>query len=314
MLTIHRAERADPLVLALAELLAVPPVAAGFDPFMPEVVSVPTRGIERWLTQQLSAHLGAAGNRDGVCANVEFPSPTRLISEALALASGISPATDPWAPSRLVWPLIGVVEAAIEERWLEPLTRHLREDGQHRYARLAQIARLFGDYAVYRPALVEAWARGEQGGVGGQLAAGWQPELWRRLREAVGVPSLAERLDPACARLRHEPDVLALPSRLTLFGLTRLPATHLRVLEALAHAREVHLMLLHPSPALWEHGQAANRLLASWGRDVRGLQSLLRGVENAADVHHPMPARYGAETLLSVIQAQVRADRPGQAP
>jgi exodeoxyribonuclease V gamma subunit len=310
MLTIHRAERADPLVLALAELLAVPPVAAGFDPFAPEVVSVPTRGIERWLTQQLSAHLGASGSRDGVCANVEFPSPARLISEALALASGISPATDPWAPSRLVWPLIGVVEAAFEERWLEPLTRHLREDGQHRYARLAQIARLFNDYAVYKPALLEAWARGEQGGVGEHLAGAWQPELWRRLREAVDVPSLAERLDPACARLLEQPDVLMLPSRLALFGLTRLPATHLRVLEALAHAREVHLMLLHPSPALWERGEAANRLLASWGRDVRGLQSLLRGVKNAADVHHQMPAGDGAQTLLSVIQAHVRANRP----
>jgi exodeoxyribonuclease V gamma subunit len=310
MLTIHRAERADPLVKALAELLAATPGAWEFDPFTPELVSVPTRGIERWLTQQLSVHLGASGKRDGVCANVEFPSPTRLVSEALALASGISPATDPWAPSRLVWPLIGVVESAAAEPWLEPLSRHLRDDGQHRYARLAQIARLFTDYAVYRPELLEAWARGEPGGVGEQLAGSWQPELWRRLREAVAVPSLAERLDPACARLREEPEVLALPARLTLFGLTRLPATHLRVLEALADGRDVHLMLLHPSPALWEHGKAENRLLASWGRDVRGLQSLLRKVPGAVDLHHPMPAAGVAQTLLSVIQAHVHEDRP----
>jgi len=53
VLHIHRAERADGLADALGELLAV----ALDDPFAPEVVSVPTRGMERWLSQRLSASL-----------------------------------------------------------------------------------------------------------------------------------------------------------------------------------------------------------------------------------------------------------------
>ncbi len=37
---------------------------------------MPTQGIERWLTQRLSGHLGARpGAHDGVCANVRFPFP-----------------------------------------------------------------------------------------------------------------------------------------------------------------------------------------------------------------------------------------------
>ncbi len=72
MLHIHRAERADALVGALRDLLTVPLD----DPFAPEVVAVPTRGMERWLAQRLSASLGAApGRDDGVCANVDFPPP-----------------------------------------------------------------------------------------------------------------------------------------------------------------------------------------------------------------------------------------------
>ena len=72
MLHVHRADRADVLVEALGTLLAEPPR----DPFAPEVVCVATRGMERWLTQRLSGVLGTtAGRRDGVCANVEFPSP-----------------------------------------------------------------------------------------------------------------------------------------------------------------------------------------------------------------------------------------------
>ena len=89
MLHLHRSERADGLVEALAELLREPPA----DPFAPELISVPTRGMERWLTQRLSTALGTTpGRADGICANVGFPSPRRLVDEAVAVASGIEPA------------------------------------------------------------------------------------------------------------------------------------------------------------------------------------------------------------------------------
>src|SRR4051794_36624337 len=107
MLHIHRAERADALVAALRDQLAVPLA----DPFAAEVVSVPTRGMERWLTQRLSGSLGAsAGRIDGVCANVAFPSPRRLLGDAVAVASGIEPDADPWLPERAVWPLLEIAE------------------------------------------------------------------------------------------------------------------------------------------------------------------------------------------------------------
>src|SRR5436190_1342429 len=65
MLHLHRADRADALVGALSGLLAEVPA----DPFAPDLVAVPTRGMERWLTQQMSARLGAqAGRADGICA------------------------------------------------------------------------------------------------------------------------------------------------------------------------------------------------------------------------------------------------------
>jgi exodeoxyribonuclease V gamma subunit len=309
MLVIHRAERADVLAATLAEMLAdVSP-----DLFAAEVVAVPTRGIERWLTQRLSARLGSRGGAgDGICANVEFPFPGTLVAESLALASGIAPDRDPWPPARLVWPLIDVVERALEESWLEPLARHLLSGREQRYARLAHVARLFDEYAVRRPELVEAWARGESGGVDERAAAGWQPELWRRLREALGVPSLAERLGPACTALEANPALVALPSRVALFGLTRLPVSHLRVLQALAAGRDVHLLLLHPSPAMWSKDEAENRLLASWGRDVQGLQALLRGL---GEDRHDEPAHEAAPaTLLEALQADIREDRPPPGP
>src|SRR6202034_2225846 len=92
--------------------------------------------------------------------------------------------------------------------------------------------------------------------------------LWRLLRARIGRPSPAERLVDACQRLREEPQLLAYPHRLSLFGLTRLPASYLDVLEAMGAERNVHLFLLHPSPALWERlepgvGPTSRHLLRS---------------------------------------------------
>ena len=324
MLHIHRAERADGLVAALGELLADPLP----DPFAPDVISVPTRGMERWLTQRLSASLGATpGRSDGVCANVEFPFPYRLVGDAVATASGVDPETDPWSPARAVWPLLDVVGECLHEPWLRSLAIHLgpADDADRRARRFATVrhlAELFDRYALHRPSMVCGWARGE---VDLPDEAAWQAELWRRLRARLAPPSPAERLEPACERLRADPALSGLPERLSLFGLTRLPAGHLDVLRALAAGREVHVFLLHPSPALWDKigerepvvrradddtaALADNRLLASWGQDAREMQLVLGTHEHVAH-HHPVDP--GGDSLLARIQADVRADRRPQ--
>ncbi len=333
MLHVHRAERADRLADGLAETL-LEPLA---DPFAPHVVAVPTRGIERWLTQRLSTRLGTTGDRqDGVCANVDFPFPGRLIQAALAAATGIDPDNDPWLAERSVWPLLAVVDECLDEPWLATLARHLEgsrgdpEDPMRRFGAVRHIADLFDRYGVHRPDMVRAWAAGAVGAADGSDA--WQPELWRRLRARIGAPSPAERLAPACERIRGEPALLEeLPARLSLFGLTRIPRSYLDVLAAIADQRDLHLFVLHPSPALWETVAAelqsgppitnrredrtaaapVNRLLASWGRDVRELQLVLASAGEGADHQHALPD-VEPGTLLARIQSDIRR-RPSAA-
>ncbi len=357
MLHIHRAERADALVDALGALLEAPPD----DPFASELVAVPTRGVERWLAQRLSGRLGTSpGGADGVCANVAFPSPRRLTGDAVAAASGIDPATDPWLAERIVWPLLEVVEDALDEPWLGLLATHLggdtgagAPDASRRARRLSavrHVAELFDRYAQQRPQMLLAWASGEDVDAGGGALgadACWQAELWRHLRVRLAdSPDPATRLDAACRRLREDPDVVDLPRRVSLFGLTRLPAANLQVLGALAAGREVHVFVLHPSPVLWSRVAAAlagasaagggalagrasprrrsddptahlptNRLLASWGQDARELQLVLGTVTGEAPVEHHHATAGADATLLARIQADMRADRsPPGAP
>src|ERR1700712_4263886 len=116
-LHLHRAERADTLAQALAELLSDPLD----DVFAQEVVAVPARGVERWLTQRMSHNLGRrAGRAGGICANVRFPSPAALLAEVAGVADH-----DPWAPDAAGWPLLDVIDAAADQPWCAALAAHL---------------------------------------------------------------------------------------------------------------------------------------------------------------------------------------------
>ncbi|MEP6981545.1 MAG: exodeoxyribonuclease V subunit gamma, partial [Nakamurella sp.] len=322
-LFVHRAERADRLVDALGELMAQPLA----DPFAVEVVAVPAKGIERWLTQQLARRLGRRdGRADGICAGVRFPSPTRLFTELLDVGD-----RDPWAPDSLVWPLLDVIDAAAGEPWCDVLSIHLGVGAPEselvhrrgrRYAVARRLAGLFHDYATQRPGVLADWAAGrDTDGFDGPLASdlNWQPELWRRTRARI------DGLDPV-DRIRAAVDTgtADLPERISLFGPTRLPAAHLDLVDAVAEHRDVHLWLPHPSPVLWQRIAVVevpavirrdadptlltpeHPLLSSLGRDSRELQLAL-STRPSVDRHHP-----GAEpppTLLGRLQADLRDDR-----
>ena len=319
MLLIHRSERADALAAALGELLR----RATGDAFAPEVVAVPSKGVERWLAQQLSHVLGARGV-DGVCANVLFPSYKRLLDDAVSTAhDGYAEAVEHWAPERAVWPLMNVIDlCAPNEPWCSVLATHLGVDGSgdtgRRFAVAGKLAHLYDRYGRSRPEMIRAWQNGQDHDeTDSDLPQdlGWQAELWRRLRVEIGHPSPAELLEDACAKIADGPPF-------SIFGATRISPARIAVVKALAVRRDVHLWLHHPSPVLWDavnggqeqpgrrRGQrpvVENPLLTSMSRDVRELQQLLNAVPHG-DQHHPIPApRPG--TVLGRLQDELAHDR-----
>jgi exodeoxyribonuclease V gamma subunit len=100
-----------------------------------------------------------------VCAHVDFPSPRRVVGQAVAEASGVDPDADPWEPERAVWPLLEEVDASLDEPWLALLAGHLGEEGDaaaraRRFSTVRHLAGLFDRYALQRPAMLRAWAEG----------------------------------------------------------------------------------------------------------------------------------------------------------
>lgn len=317
-LHLHRAERTDVLADGLGALLAQPLD----DPFAMELVLVPARGVERWLSQRLSHVLGRGTGADGVCAGVEFRNPHSLIAELTGTADD-----DPWAPDTMVWPLLEIIDENLDEDWCRTLAIHL---GQHeqsdaerdlrlgrRFAVARRIAGLFSSYARQRPQLLTGWLDGTDHGL--PTDVDWQPPLWRALVDRMAADPPHVRHEKTLVRLRESPSDL--PPRLSLFGHTRLPVTEVELIEALSTHHDLHLWLPHASDGLWRalnaergaiprrddtsHRAVGHPLLATLGRDLRELQ---RGLpahpatdEHLAGVTHPA-------TLLGWLQSDIAAN------
>lgn len=316
-LHLHRAERTDVLADALGALLANPQT----DPFAQELVLVPARGVERWLSQRLSHVLGRSRGGDGVCAGVAFRSPGSLIAEITGAADA-----DPWSPDALAWPLLEAIDGALDEPWCRTLATHLGHfdtgpEAELRRARRYSVARrlagLFASYASQRPQLLADWLGGAPGDLDPDLA--WQPELWRAVAALVPADPPHIRHRHTIARLREGP--ADLPARLSLFGHTRLSRTDVELLEAVSDHHDLHLWLPHPSDRLWRgltgvHGVVRRRdddsrraahhpLLETLARDVRELQRTLP-VQPATDEF--ICATTASDTLLGWLQSDIAAN------
>ncbi|BCI51670.1 RecBCD enzyme subunit RecC [Mycolicibacterium litorale] len=322
---LHRAERTDLLADGLGTLLSTPLS----DPFAEELVIVPAKGVERWLSQRLSHVLGRGSGDDGVCAGITFRNPRSLIAQIMGGSSGTGE-DDPWAPDALVWPLLEVIDDNLDQPWCTTLATHLGhfEHGEERelrqsrrYAVARRLARLFASYARQRPQLLVDWLAGGTADLDDDLR--WQPHLWRALVGSIPADPPHIRHAEVVARLRESPSDL--PERLSLFGHTRLPATEVELLEALATHHDLHLWLPHPSDDLWTsltahrgpvrrrddttHRDVGHPLLATLGRDLRELQRSLPADPRTDEyLHRPAGPAAHPDTLLGWLQSDIAAN------
>ncbi len=322
---VHVGSHPDALVATLAERLRADPL----DPFTSEIIAVPTRGIERWLTQRIALELADVAG--GIAANIEFPSPQEFIRHMIGQLPELSASFETWEGPAFRAAVMAVIDDELHQPWMVVLRRHLAATTSSRMAAAAKISRLFVSYARRRPTMISSWAAGGEVGPSGEALDDhqlWQPRLWRALRERIGLPSVPELGLAALGPLWD--GGADLPKRLSVYGLTATDPFDLAVFEAVGRTTDVHLHVLHPSPALWEavagHGavdlergadtsvrEAAHPLLRSWGRDSRELQLVLSeaGLTGAGEHVHlqatpaPVPV-----SLLGRLQADIRDNQP----
>jgi exodeoxyribonuclease V gamma subunit len=248
----------------LADRFAEVTTAAPPPPFVPETVLVLSRGMQRWLTLQLSERLG-------VCANFEFPFPAALVEKMLRAFVPEMPNPMPFTPEAMTWAIYRELPRLLGEkpklfaRIATYLTTSNDEIDELRAYQLSRrIADTFDHYQVYRREMVLAWE--DEEALPDDENEAWQALLWRAIGERWSGMHLARCHSLFSERLLAA-DTLpeGLPRRISLFGISSLPPLQLTVLTAISRLAEVNLFINDPSGARWEKKAEGerNRLLES---------------------------------------------------
>jgi len=260
-------------------------------PLAPEVIVVQSRGMQRWLSMELA-------RSSGVCANVWWPFPNAFV---LDIFSRILPRfTQPalFEKDAMTLRIIDCLPGLLELGGFSRIRDYLQGDtaGMKLYQFSSMMANIYDQYVIFRPELVLGWEEGGAAPAG--YPEGWQAVLWNKIVEGH-VANHRARLKQLFSRGLVQADVSGLPERVSIFGISYLPAFHLEVLKGLSALMDVSLYCLNPCREYWAdimperrisriaarvpeadlHLESRNDLLASLGRLGRNFLDMVIDLE-----------------------------------
>lgn len=291
---LHRSNRVERLLDALTHVVE-PPLP---DPLQPECIVVSSRGMNTWLSMQLSERLG-------VWAGGQFPFPRRFVDDLFAKVAPQGPAwTD---PQQLLWPILAELPELLRTPPFIELRRFVERDdtGRHLFQLAHRIAHVFDQYPVFRPEMVLGWDAGAEDH--------WQAVLWRVVNDRLGGQHVAASAQDFIDALEEAPPQ-GLPARVSLFGVTTLPPFYVHVLQALDKVVPVHLFVVSPSQEYWaelrrrgmtpEVLDAVPPLLVSLGAVGREFQGVLEQVDYQED-ETSLYVDPGQDSTLAALQSRM---------
>jgi exodeoxyribonuclease V gamma subunit len=309
----------------LARKLATRTRVRSVDPFIPEIVVIQSRGMERWLALEIAHH-------SGIAANLVFPFPEAFLQTVTeAILPHVKKETL-FNRETMALGIYALLPGLIDTNpAFGPLRAYLREDGSglKRIQLAEQVSQLFDQYLVFRPDMIYAWDTGQA--VGDTPHHVWQAALWRELmRRMDGKTHRARLWKQLLATLHREAvSVDKLPQRVSVFGISYLPPFYLQALVALSAVMTVDFYQLNPCREFWAdivsqkeenrlrrtgsqntvitadedlHREEGNRLLASMGSQGRTFHRLIGEFDMlSVDDFRLNPAN----TLLADIQNDI---------
>ncbi len=265
-LNIIASNRMEVLAEKLADVLAGPLSS----PLTPEIIVVQSRGMERWVSMQLAAF-------HGICANVRFPFPRRMIQDIFHAVLPGWEAEQDFNPELAAWRIMSLLTVASSRPGFEPLAAYLHDDSQglKRFQLSRQIARLFDQYLIFRPEMILNWEKRISDGD----EYSWQADLWRLfVEEGKIVHPAVLRLSLQDVMIRRGNQLSAcLPERISIFGISYLPPFYLDIFLAVSSFMEVNFFLLNPSREFWFDIRSSREI----SREVKLVKgSVEKGMEN----------------------------------
>jgi exodeoxyribonuclease V gamma subunit len=304
--TVYTSNRMEMLATQLGEVLARPLSL----PLASEVVVVQSKGMQRWLAMELA-------KRYGVWANCCWPFPNKFVWDIFTATMPALPAGEPFAPARMQWRIMRLLDGLLDQSEFAEIKGYLTgiNPGLKKYQLAGKIADTFDQYTLFRGDLLAEWEAGGDDS--------WQARLWRALvAESEGIHRGRVQTEFLRRLAAGEVDAARLPQRITVFGISYLPAFHLQVLAGLASRTEVNLFIMSPCQEYWgdilpgqvtarltpaerEKIDEGNALLASLGRLGRDFSNLLLECGAPCGGERNLYQQAAGESLLALVQNDI---------
>lgn len=291
-------------------------------PFVALTLVVPNRQVQTWLRFVLARGLGVVANLDCV-----------FLDELLVrLAQRTEPTVRPLSRDALQQLILGIfAESEATDPALAPVRSYVEQGttGDERILRrfqlAGQLARIFEEYGLQRPVVLEAWRAGAtlySDTMHGPTEA-WEREVWLRLFQQGGIVERIgqDRQQRLISRANlgelNRIGLSQLPAAIHLFGFSYLPRMHQEILHGLSQRTDVHLYTTVPSRRLLipprEREGEDHPALGFWGRPGRNYLDMLHRLPGLAWEHAvPNPLRRGR--LLQRLQRDIWEGTPPQEP
>jgi exodeoxyribonuclease V gamma subunit len=287
-LTIYTSNNMEILAEQLARIVREPMPS----PISSEIIVVQSRGMERWVSMELAMH-------NGICANCFFPFPNLFFQETFNKFIPDMPDDALFDPVTMTFKIMKILPTCSNLPGFESLKRYLVDDvkGMKLLQISQQIADLFDQYLVFRPEMIFRWEKGKEDH--------WQAQLWREIssgKEKYHRARLRQTLLEKIKRPSNE--ILNIPSRVSIFGISYLPPFHLETFIEISRISQVNLFLMNPCKEYWAdivsprqikeiqkkyikpngiteelYLKEGNRLLASMGSLGRNFFSMISGID-----------------------------------
>lgn len=274
------------------------------DPLVPEILLVPSLGMQRWLQLEMA-------REQGIAANLDFRLPSAFVWELINRVFPQVPRRSAFDPEMLAWRVLEALPRLPELEGSALAANWKAADAAGRYELAWRVADVFDQYLIYRPDWLRFWESGKRLGLGPDEA--WQAALWQELGRC-DEPHRA-RLMGDLEQMLRQGRVPGLPARLAVFGVSSLPPMIWRLLSALGEHVEIDLFMLNPSEEYWgqlrrgDAGEGAHPLLASLGQQGRDFINTVA----ASGVNEPLQSQAfvapQAGTVLATLQADLLAQR-----
>ena len=314
MLKFYTSNRLEVLAAKLAEQMT------GGDWHQPDTVLVQSAGMERWINLQLAS-------QRGVSANIEFPFPKSFLIKTLRQSVGL-PKQDPFDKELMAWRIYRLLLTLEETPEFSALKSYVAEGDQKlkRVQLSERIADLFDQYLVFRPNTILGWNGLKEEHLffdkKVELPADlvWQKILWQAVCSEIDEVPYVDALRKFCSE-EIDLDKLALPSRLSLFGLSNLPPILMTFFQKLATVIDIDFYYLSPCQQFWsdivsekrvstldldendEYWEVGNPLLSSMGRLGRDFAHVISNIDEVEQIENYVEVE--PDSLLHQIQSDI---------